>query len=39
MIFKRTGITLEGISDKIEFSKQIADPKRIKNIINILKMI
>ena len=39
MIFRREGMTIGGVPDIPEFSRKIADPDRIKNIINILKMI
>jgi len=39
MIFRREGITMGGVPDIPEFSRKIADPERIKKIINILKMI
>jgi copper homeostasis protein len=39
MIFRREGIDIGGVTDIPGFSRRIADPERIKNIINILKMI
>jgi copper homeostasis protein len=39
MIFRREGIDIGGVPDIPGFSRRIADPERIKNIINILKMI
>jgi copper homeostasis protein len=39
MIFRRQGINMGGIPDIPEFSRKVADPERIKNIINIIKMI
>ena len=39
MNFRREGIAMGGIIDIPEFSRKIADPDRIKKIINILKMI
>jgi copper homeostasis protein len=39
MIFRREGIAMGGVPDIPEFSRKVADTHRIKNIINILKMI
>ena len=39
MIFRREGIEMGGVPDIPEFFRKIADPEKIKNIINILKMI
>jgi hypothetical protein len=39
MIFRREGIPMGGIPVIPEYSRKIADPERIKNIIRILKMI
>jgi copper homeostasis protein len=39
MTFRRDGIPMGGIPDIPEFSRKVADPQRIKNIINILKMV
>ena len=39
MIFRRMGIPMGGMPGIPEFSRKIADPERIINIINILKMI
>jgi copper homeostasis protein len=39
MIFRRTDILMGGMSGIPEFSTKIADPRKIKNIINILNMI
>ena len=39
MIFRRQGINMGGVPDIPEFSRKVADPERIKNIINIIKMI
>jgi copper homeostasis protein len=39
MHFRRENIAIGGLPDKQEFSRKIADPEKIKNIINILKMI
>jgi copper homeostasis protein len=39
MTFRREGITLGGVPDIPEFYRNVADPERIKKIINILKMI
>ncbi len=39
MIFRRDGIPMGGIPTIPEYSRKIADPERIKNIIRILKMI
>lgn len=39
MTFRREGITIGGVPGIPEFSRRITDPQRIKNIINILKMI
>jgi copper homeostasis protein len=39
MAFRRDGVLMGGIAGIPEYSKSIADPERIKNIINILKMI
>jgi copper homeostasis protein len=39
MTFRRDGIPMGGVPDIPEFSRKVADPQRIKNIINILKMV
>jgi copper homeostasis protein len=39
MTFRRTGIQMGSLSSIPEFSRKVADPQRIINIINILKMI
>lgn len=39
MTFRREGIYMGGVQDKDEYSGKIADPEKILNIINILKMI
>ena len=39
MIFRRQGISMGGIKGIPEFSRKVADPERIKKIIDILKMI
>jgi hypothetical protein len=39
MIFRRESIPMGGIQDIPEFSRKVADTQKIKNIINILKMI
>ncbi|MCX6253606.1 MAG: copper homeostasis protein CutC [Bacteroidia bacterium] len=39
MIFRRQGISMGGATGIPEFSRKVADPERIKNIINILKLI
>lgn len=39
MTFRREGITMGGVPDIPEFYRNVADPERIKKIINILKMI
>jgi copper homeostasis protein len=39
MAFRRDGIPMGGVPDIPEFSRKVADPERIKNIVNILKMI
>jgi len=39
MTFRRDGIPMGGVPDIPEFSRKVADPDRIKNIVNILKMI
>ncbi len=37
MIFRRPGISMGGVPDVPEFSRRVADPERIRNIITILK--
>jgi copper homeostasis protein len=39
MIFRRDGIPMGGVPGIPEFSRKVADPQRIKNIIKILKMV
>jgi copper homeostasis protein len=39
MIYRRQGINMGGIPAISEFHRRVADPARIKNIINIVKMI
>jgi hypothetical protein len=39
MKFRMEGINMNGFPGIPEFSRKVADPERIKNIINILKMI
>jgi copper homeostasis protein len=39
MTFRRDDIQMGGVTDIPEFARKVADPERIKNIINILKMI
>jgi copper homeostasis protein len=39
MIFRRQGINMGGIKGIPEFSRRVADPEIIKNIIEVLKMI
>lgn len=39
MIFRRQGINMGGIKGVPEFSRMVADPERIKKIIEVLKMI
>jgi copper homeostasis protein len=39
MVFRRPGISMSGIPGFSEFSRRVADPEKIANIINILKMI
>jgi copper homeostasis protein len=39
MIFRRDGIPMGGIPGMNEYSRKVADPEKIKNIIKILKMI
>jgi copper homeostasis protein len=39
MTFRRDGIPMGGVPDIPEFSRKVADPQRIKNIIKILKMV
>jgi len=39
MIFKREGIRMGSISGISEYSRKVADPEKIKNVIKILKMI
>jgi len=39
MIFRRQGINIEGVPTISGFSRKVADPERIKKIIEVLKMI
>lgn len=39
MVFRNEGITMGGISGYPEFSRKVADPDMIRNIISILKLI
>ena len=39
MIFRREGIRMGGIAGMTEYSRKVADPVKIKNIVKILKMI
>lgn len=39
MIFRRQGISMGGATDIPEFSRKVADPEKIKSIINILNLI
>lgn len=39
MIFRRSGISMGGIPEVKEFSRKVADPEKIKRIINILNLI
>jgi len=39
MVFRRDGIPMGGIPGMTEYSRKVADPEKIKNIIKILKMI
>jgi copper homeostasis protein len=39
MIFRREGIRMGGTSGMTEYSRNVADPEKIKNIVKILKMI
>jgi copper homeostasis protein len=39
MLFRRDGIAMGSVPDIPEFSRKVADPERIKNIINILRMV
>jgi copper homeostasis protein len=39
MVFRRQGINMGGVPDIPEFSRKVADPEKIKNIINIIKMV
>lgn len=39
MIFRRDGIPMGGVPDIPEFSRKVADPEKIRKIINILNMI
>lgn len=39
MVFRRNGIPMGGVPDIPEFSRKVADPERIRKIINILKMV
>ena len=39
MIFRRKNILIGGMAGIPEFSRKVADPRKIKNIINILNMI
>jgi copper homeostasis protein len=39
MIFRRQGVTMGDYPGINEFTRKIADPEKIKNIINILKII
>ncbi len=37
MIFRRNGVSMGGSSEVHEFSRKVADPERIKTIVNILR--
>jgi copper homeostasis protein len=39
MIFRRSGISMGGLPEVKEFSRKVADPEKIKRIINILNLI
>jgi hypothetical protein len=39
MIFRKKGISMSGTNAMDEFSRKIADPEKIANIINILNLI
>lgn len=39
MIFRKQGISMGGATDIPEFSRKVADPEKIKSIINILNLI
>jgi copper homeostasis protein len=39
MIFRKSGISMGGVSGMAEFSRKVADIEKIANIINILKLI
>jgi copper homeostasis protein len=39
MLFRKQGVSMGGLSDISEFSRKVADPEKIKSIINILNLI
>jgi copper homeostasis protein len=39
MVFRRQGINMGGIKGVPEFSRKVADPERIKKVVEVLKMI